>query len=68
MVFKTVKDGLLVSSNCFVVNVNNLDQLLQSNVSYIVFFIRQESAQNIDAQHAQTLRRFNHHNSSNALS
>lgn len=52
VVLQTVKHSLLMTSDRFVIDVYNLDQLLQRHVAHIVFFVRQELSQDVDPEHS----------------
>jgi hypothetical protein len=67
-------NGLFLSLNRVVVDLNYLDQLLKGNISDIVvifFFVSRlflkKSAQNVDSQDTQATACFNLHNSLNAF-
>ena len=55
MIFETISDGLSLSLNSVVVNVYDLDKLLQSHISNIVLFVRQEATKDIDPENSETL-------------
>jgi hypothetical protein len=49
MVFETVDYCLLMSCDSLVVKINNLDQLLQSYIAYVIFLVGQKLAEDIYA-------------------
>ena len=53
MVFETVDYCLLMSCDSLVVQINNLDQLLQRYIAYVVFLVGQKLAKYIYTKHTE---------------
>jgi hypothetical protein len=51
MVFQTVSDDSSMARNSIVVNVNDLYELLKSNISHVIFLVSQKSTENIDSEY-----------------
>jgi hypothetical protein len=67
VVLQAVRNGALVALHRIVVDVNHLLQLLQSDISHVVFAVHQEATQDVDSKHSQTLGSLDSHDGPRTL-
>lgn len=67
MVLEAISDSRLVSLNSIIVDVNDTLETLKRYESDIIFFIHEEAAQDIDAQHTKTCACLYSHNGSDTF-